>query len=590
MAALRWQGLVALAALLLLFGWIWFMAVDPFIKRNIINSAEALTGARVELSSVDLSLFPLGVTLYDMAVADRDKPMRNIFEFTEARIHLDLLKLMLGHVVIDDLSVDALRLGTQRTHSGALPNHARDSGGAESSAAGQLMKQTLARLPDPADILARENLLVVARANDLQDSYAAEQGKIDQLQARLPDARTVQDFEFRTRQLTQGKVKSVDDFVKRRDELVALKKDIHQAQQHVTMTIDQYNISYQILDDKVQTLRQAPADDLKRLKEKYLQGARSLPSVSGLLFGQESEGWVRDGLYWYQRAQPLLQSRQHAPARAEGRNIHFPTAHPLPDFLIRKVGVDVRWSGSQLKATVRNVTTQPERLGRPMTLAIRAENLLDVAGFEVNGVFDRTYPGHRQDAVNFAVHGIALKDVQVLSAEQLPIVMQSAVTELSGDIGINDQQLQAHLTGDFSKVRFTSDADSGLAAEVVHILQQIDQFIVMAEVKGELGEPALSLSSDLDDKLRSQISDRILAREREVEADLSRKLNSRSQEVSAEYQGKLTEFRRRVDTLQATQNQLQQLLDAKVDEFRSQADDQLDKAKRKLKQKLPFGL
>lgn len=60
---IRWPGLIAFMAVVALFAGIWFLVIDGVIERAIETAGTKAVGAKVELASADLHLFPLGLTL-----------------------------------------------------------------------------------------------------------------------------------------------------------------------------------------------------------------------------------------------------------------------------------------------------------------------------------------------------------------------------------------------------------------------------------------------------------------------------------------------------------------------------------------------
>jgi hypothetical protein len=118
---IRWQGLTFFAAILILLFAFWFLLVDALVKRLIEKSGTQMVGARVELAGANLSLFPAGLTLTRLQVTNPDEPMKNAVEIARISCKIDGLNLLRRKIIIEEMSVEGVRLGTARTHSGALP-------------------------------------------------------------------------------------------------------------------------------------------------------------------------------------------------------------------------------------------------------------------------------------------------------------------------------------------------------------------------------------------------------------------------------------------------------------------------------------
>jgi uncharacterized protein (TIGR03545 family) len=107
-----------LASAILVFA-LFFM--NPLLGRAIERGLESAFGARAEVSGFRLDLFRLRVAMRSLAVADRDKPMSNLFETGRIELKLDPGSLLRGKVYVQEASAASISLGGARAVSGALP-------------------------------------------------------------------------------------------------------------------------------------------------------------------------------------------------------------------------------------------------------------------------------------------------------------------------------------------------------------------------------------------------------------------------------------------------------------------------------------
>jgi uncharacterized protein (TIGR03545 family) len=111
--------LAAIFAFAIVVFALFFM--NPLLGRAIERGLESAFGARAEVAAFRLDLFSLRVSMRSLAVADRDKPMTNLFETGRLEFKLDPASLLRGRVYIQEASAASIALGRPRAVSGALP-------------------------------------------------------------------------------------------------------------------------------------------------------------------------------------------------------------------------------------------------------------------------------------------------------------------------------------------------------------------------------------------------------------------------------------------------------------------------------------
>ena len=80
---IRWWGLGAFVVVAALLGCVWILFVDGWVKTQVEEAGTGAVGAKVELDSVDLTLFPAGLTLTRLQVTDPKEPMTNAVEIAQ---------------------------------------------------------------------------------------------------------------------------------------------------------------------------------------------------------------------------------------------------------------------------------------------------------------------------------------------------------------------------------------------------------------------------------------------------------------------------------------------------------------------------
>jgi len=94
---------------------------NPLLERALEMGLEAAFGARSNVSSLRLSVIPLRIYIGGITVANRDKPMTNLFQMGKTEIRLRTQAVLRGKIYIEEIRADSIRFGTERKASGSLP-------------------------------------------------------------------------------------------------------------------------------------------------------------------------------------------------------------------------------------------------------------------------------------------------------------------------------------------------------------------------------------------------------------------------------------------------------------------------------------
>jgi len=100
-----------------------FFAVfaNPLLEHAMEMGLEAIFEAKSDVNSFRLSLLRFEISMRRITVANRDKPMTNLFDMGRTIIKLKPQAILRGKVYIEEIRADEIRFGTERKVSGALP-------------------------------------------------------------------------------------------------------------------------------------------------------------------------------------------------------------------------------------------------------------------------------------------------------------------------------------------------------------------------------------------------------------------------------------------------------------------------------------
>ena len=99
---------------------------NTIVKKGMTMALESVFGAKCDISSVNLKIFDSSLRVKEIAVANKDEPMKNLFELSDINVDFDLVQLLKGRFVMDEILAEGIQLGTDREVSGELPNKKKD--------------------------------------------------------------------------------------------------------------------------------------------------------------------------------------------------------------------------------------------------------------------------------------------------------------------------------------------------------------------------------------------------------------------------------------------------------------------------------
>jgi uncharacterized protein (TIGR03545 family) len=223
---IRWQGLTVFAAILILLLAFWFLLVDALVKWQIEKNGTQMVGARVELAGANLSLFPAGLTLTRLQVTNPDEPMKNAVEIARISCKIDGLNLLRRKIIIEEMSMEGVRLGTARTHSGALPRAPERKPSPKRELKIPSFGIPSFELPSVEKILQKEELKSLKLLESFRANASGEKENWQKRLAELPDQKKIEEYKSRVEKLKSVSERGVGGIVGGASEVMDLQKEI----------------------------------------------------------------------------------------------------------------------------------------------------------------------------------------------------------------------------------------------------------------------------------------------------------------------------------------------------------------------------
>ena len=582
----RWK---AIGPLLLFFTILTVLVVifaEPIAQDTTEEASTELLGTQVDVGKLDLYPREASVNLRRLQIADPFALKRNLLEADQIRLKLNPTALAEKKVVIERLSLSGMRFGTARK-TAARPVKGNGFAPKVLQSVEQWTKQfdvpllsltpidTIRQLAlDPTQLTTvREAQALVARTDSIRKS-------LDQGFQQLDIRKTLDSASALAQRLsaadpkklgldgTRQAIESVQETLRQID---AAKKRL-EALERSTRT------GVQLLGQGTQLLDQARQKDFAFAKSLLKLPSFSAPDIGSAFFGKVSIERFKQALYWAELAQQymppgLLPRPTPGPnrLRAAGATLEFPKENEFPRFLLEQGQIDFAIGGTSAvqgayQATVRGLTSTPTLYGRPTVVkASRRAEGSAIAAIDVDAIIDHVTPRTRDAATarlrgiqlpSFDIPGIPFRVVPGTGSSSLDFTMTGGGAELSARWAIASQQVSWAVD---TAGRSMNDIER-LVWRVVSGLKDLE---VVAELRGSVGSPKLSVSSNLDkaiaQRLQAVLGEEVAKAERMVRA-----------KVDSLVADKVEPVKRQIAAVQADANQRIQAERQRLDQVERQ--------------------
>ena len=558
-ALFRWRGILPLALIFALVAAAWTIFGDRILRTTTEEAATKLLGTDVDIGAFDLRERIATVVLRDVQIADPFDPMRNLLAAEHLRLVLEPEPLLQKKLVISQLSLRGVRLGTARS-TPATPT--RGDGFAPRTLlelqrwAGQFDVPLLQLTPidtiksivlDPTQLATvREALALRGRSDSvrsaLEDGYRG---------LRLQE--TLDSTQALTRRLAGARPLSlgIDGTVRAIADVRRALARVDSARQRVVSLEQSTRGGLALLVTGVHEL-----DATRRADYEFARGLLALPSFDGpaigsALFGKVSIDRFQQAVYWAELAQQyappgLLPRESSGPTRLRrsGTTVRFPRSAAYPSFLLRSADLSIDADGDTplagaYSARVLDLSSAPSLVGRPTVFAARRTTEgSGLTSLRLVGALNHVGPVAR-DSVIASAAGVSLPAIDLPG---LPFRVEPARGSAELRFVRQGDHVAARWSIRSNQVTWITDASRGPLSPMESIVERVVTGLhaleVTAELHGPIRAPQLSVRSNLDraigDRLRAIAGEEIARAERKVRAEVDRLVDERTAPVKAQ--------------------------------------------------------
>ena len=570
----RWQGVVAFMVLLGLLYLFSAFLLDRIVKYAIESTASQAVGAEVNVGEVSHRFSPFGFTLSKIEITDPSAPENNQLQIGSASAEVDLLPFVMGKVIIDELILDEVLFQQPRRTPGKVFR-----------APGETVIDQFApediELPSVDEILAKSPLKTTQAAEQAQAAYQQHKDAVSQAYAALPDKAQLKEYQARLKALRETDYKDPAALVKAKQEFEQIKAQLTEEKQKFDTFQQTLSDAKADLTPKIAALRAAPGEDYDLLKGLVAGDAAAFGDITEAVFGHQARKWSDTLFSALDIVGPMLAKRkqeQQEAVRASGVFYTFNDESGLPDLLIKRARVNIKWQQQTLLSDWFNITTDHTQLGEPTRFEVRSESSPLWQHFAIDGTLSLLADGvHGQQ--KWQLHGVVLEQLGLSNNPKLSALLQTGLLSSNGQLTVAANALEG--AGDIQLSQLTIDAQGSnkLTNAIASALNDLSLVTLRSDIAGSLTSPSFDLASDLDNQLATALTASLGS---EAKAKLERLQQSLDERAAA--------------TLGPTSQGLTQWLDFETvangdlgnleEMLKSQMQDQIDKKKQQLKDKL----
>jgi uncharacterized protein (TIGR03545 family) len=600
-----------------------YLFIDSWVESGLETAGEAVTGAKVEIDNLSVTISPLGLRWVRLQVADPKEPMKNIFETGKAQFALNFGQLLRGKYIIETMEVNDLILGTQRTTSGELPKkpvvkkeEEKPSGPGmfsslvdqASSAAGVEKVQTpnfdLASIKKNLNIdslLNPKNLKSYQMIDSLKQQVQAASVQWKNSLAEIEQSKQkLATIETNVKSINVNELKTIEQITTTLNTVKNTVNTVNEVKQ--TFTTQQKALTERV--NQFATAAKSIDDVTKQDYDRIVSYARlpdvSMKGLAQLVLGKDIMAQANKYLYWIDFARKNIPSggktqKEQEPARMKGQNIHFPEERGYPKFWIKKMllsgGTDKKQNPDHFyaKGEILNITDNQRITGQPMTADL-ALSKGPSTSLKLSAMFDRRKE-ESLDTYKARLTSATIGTMEMGRADFLPSKITNVGADASIDITVPGNKFDSDTKIQFSNLTFVFAAEPKNTVEriVREVLQSVKSFRVGLRMWNPGDKFNVAFSTDLDDQITSR-SKKVIGDEiARIQNDIRNKLNQRIAEKRKEYEAlfnqKRDEVMNRLKGYETLVNDKLALTEAKKNELQKKVDDEKKKQEDALKKK-----
>jgi uncharacterized protein (TIGR03545 family) len=519
---IRWWGL----GVFLFIALFWWLCIDFIVKTTIETVGTQAVGAKVELAEASVTLLPASLTLKQLRITNADAPMQNIVEVGNISASIDSLELFGRRLVINEMDLSGLQFNTPRKSSGATSD--RSTAGSDESIfdlGGVIPGMSL---PDVNSLIEKEKQAFLMEYEDISNNLQAVEAGWQQRIDGLPDDAQIEEYNQRWKKAKKGNILQKASAIK------SLKKDIDKDLSDIKSLKKQLAEDTKTVKSELNRANNLPSTQTQRILSDVGLGSAEGDFTSAIL-GDQLKPLLQQSLNYLKQMSGAAPQQPEEPvyARGKGTWVTFKEDNPVPELLIKLARLDGVFSIAKqdihFTGQAQDLSHQPALWHKPASFQLKGQSA-DDARLVAQGVLD-----HREtvskDSLDVSLESFPLVDYAISEKADLQIMINKALSDFSAKLDLEGEVILADIKSGFSDLELQVNSDNpGSSTSVISdTLSTLNAFDMALKVTGTLNNPAMSLSSDLDNilgkALKSKLNEQAAALKDELTAAISQQMS-----------------------------------------------------------------
>jgi uncharacterized protein (TIGR03545 family) len=575
-SVIRLPGLIAFVVIVGLIAAISILFMDYWIKLVAEKSLAQTTGAEVNIASVEHTFSPFGITLNHIQLTDPKAPHTNQLEAESISAKIDLAPLLLRKLIIDELIISGIKLGSLRDSKGAVyrePAKVRQPVADVFADAKEMLSVD--------EILARSALKTTKEIEATQAVYAKHSEALQQQFSALPKKDKLTDYQTRLKALTETDYQNPIELTSAKKEFDKLKQEILKDKKRLSDFKQSLVQAKNELSAQLMMLKAAPGQDYAQLKSLVAGDAQAINDVTTLVFGEQVGEWSQYALATFDIVGPMLKTQEQVEEKQlgyAGKWISFDDTSSLPDLWIKKAQISLQWLHEEIISDWQDITHQHDVLGRPTIFTVNSAKSSLWQSLILNGDLWLSGSGVKANQ-SWALSGLKLSELDLVSQEKLTSQLQSGLLSSKGSAVLDEEAISGNGSIDFNSLVIKAKGSNQITNIVADTLNQLKTLTINTDIGGTLGNLDLSFSSDLNKQIGIALLSNVGAEQQTKLNELKQKLNKKTEAMLGDNNSQLTQWLDWEKLADGDLGSINELLEAKLS---SVIDEKKDDLKKKL--------
>ena len=576
----RLPGLIAFFVIVGLIAAISVVFMDYWIKLLAEKSLAKTTGAEVNITSVEHTFSPFGITLNHIQLTDPQAPHTNQLEAQSVSAKIDLAPLLLRKLIIDSLIISGVQLGSLRGSAGDVYRKIAE----EPSQAEDIFADAK-ELPSVDDILAKSPLKTTKAIEGTLAVYAKYSDTLQHQYAALPEKDKLADYQKRIKTLTEADYKDPIKLAAAKKEFDRLQEETLQDKKLLSHFKRSITAAKNELSPQLAALKSAPSQDYEQLKLLIAGDVDAINDVTTLVFGEKTSEWGQYALAVFDIVGPMLNTQGQAEEEQigyAGKWISFDDTSSLPDLWIKKAQISLQWQQETIISDWRDITHQHDVLGIPTVFSVNSSSSSLWQSLILNGELWLSPSGAKANQ-SWTLSGLKLAEVSLVAQEKLTSQLDSGLLWSNGKVALNGETISGKGEIDLQNLIIKATGTNKMTNIVAKTLNQLNKLIINTDISGTIGNLDLSLSSDLNKQIGRALLSNVSTEQQTKLDELKQKLNKKTEGMLGDNNTQLAQWLDWEKLADGDLGSFNELLNA---QFSRVIDEKKDELKKKIFDKL----